>query len=95
MTQMWLTKFRSPYPKRLHIKFGFDRASGFGEEDDLNCLRRTDDGPDAVTGGKLINRAAVEKTIGKNIIELQYCTGIIRVGGKNKNKIKKLGREGR
>ena len=27
------TNFRSPYPRRLHIKFGFDRASGFGEED--------------------------------------------------------------
>ena len=24
--------FGSPYPRRLHIKFGFDRASGFGEE---------------------------------------------------------------
>ena len=26
------TKFRSPYPRRLHIKYGFDRASGFGED---------------------------------------------------------------
>ena len=25
--------FRSPYPRRLQIKFGFHRASGFGEED--------------------------------------------------------------
>ena len=33
VTQMPGTKFRSPYPRRLHIKFGFDRASGFGEED--------------------------------------------------------------
>ena len=32
-TQMPRTNFRSPYPRRLHIKFGFDRASGFGEED--------------------------------------------------------------
>ena len=23
------TKYRSPYPRRLHIKFGFDRHSGF------------------------------------------------------------------
>ena len=23
------TKFRSPFPRRLHIKFGFDRPSGF------------------------------------------------------------------
>ena len=22
----------SPYPRRLHIKFGFDQASGFGED---------------------------------------------------------------
>ena len=26
------TNFRSPYPRRLHIKFGFARASGFGED---------------------------------------------------------------
>ena len=33
VTQMPRTNFRSSYPRRLHIKFGFDRASGFGEED--------------------------------------------------------------
>ena len=33
VTQMPRTNFRSPYPRRLHIKFGFDRPSGFGEED--------------------------------------------------------------
>ena len=33
VTQMTRTKYRSPYPRRLHIKFGFDRPSGFGEED--------------------------------------------------------------
>ena len=27
------TNFRSPYPRRLHIRFGFDWPSGFGEED--------------------------------------------------------------
>ena len=32
VTQMPLTNFRSPYPRRLHIKFGFDRTSGFREE---------------------------------------------------------------
>ena len=32
VTQM-LQKYRSPYPRRLHIKFGFDLPSGFGEED--------------------------------------------------------------
>ena len=31
VTQMPQTNFRSPYPRRLHIKFGFDRASGFGD----------------------------------------------------------------
>ena len=39
VTQMPRTNFRSPYPRRLHIKFGFDRASGFGE-DVWNCLQR-------------------------------------------------------
>ena len=33
VTQMPRTKYRSPYPGRLHIKFGFDRPSGLGEED--------------------------------------------------------------
>ena len=32
VTHMPPTNFRSPYPRRIHIKFGFDRASGFGEE---------------------------------------------------------------
>ena len=31
VTQMRQTNFRSPYPRRLHIKFGFDRASGLGQ----------------------------------------------------------------
>ena len=31
--EMPRTKYRSPYPRRLQIKFGFDRPSGFGEED--------------------------------------------------------------
>ena len=29
VTQMPRTKFRSPYPGRLHIKFRFNRPSGF------------------------------------------------------------------
>ena len=29
VTQMPGTNFCSPYPKRLHKEFGFDRASGF------------------------------------------------------------------
>ena len=33
VTQMLRTKFRSFYPRRLQIKFGFDQASGFREED--------------------------------------------------------------
>ena len=43
VTQMPRTNFRSPYPRRLNKKIGFDRASGFGE-DVWNCLRRTTDG---------------------------------------------------
>ena len=35
---------RSPYPSRLHINFGFDWPSGFGEEDVWNCWRQPDDG---------------------------------------------------
>ena len=27
------TNFRSPFPRRLHIKFGFDWPSGFSGED--------------------------------------------------------------
>ena len=33
MTQTLRTNFRSPIPLRLHMKFGFDWPSGFGEED--------------------------------------------------------------
>ena len=33
VTQMPRTNFHSPFPRRLHIKFGFDWASGFGDED--------------------------------------------------------------
>ena len=29
ISKQFKTKFRSPYPRRLHIKFGFDRPSGF------------------------------------------------------------------
>ena len=31
--QMPRTNFPSPYPTMLHIQFGFDRASSFGEGD--------------------------------------------------------------
>ena len=33
VTQTPRTNFRSPIPLRLHMKFGFDWPSGFGEED--------------------------------------------------------------
>ena len=33
VTRMPRTMFRSPYPWRLHIKFGFDWPSGFRGED--------------------------------------------------------------
>ena len=32
VTQMPRTSFRSPYLRRLHIKFGFDRVSVFRED---------------------------------------------------------------
>ena len=33
VTQMPRTNFRSPYSRRLDIKFGFDWPSGFGKKD--------------------------------------------------------------
>ena len=33
VAKMPQTNFRSPYPRGLHIKFGFDWPSGFGGED--------------------------------------------------------------
>ena len=30
---MWGISFRSPYPLRIHMKFGFDWPSGFWSED--------------------------------------------------------------
>ena len=33
VTQTPRTNFCSPIPLRLHMKFGFDRPSGFGKED--------------------------------------------------------------
>ena len=30
VTPMPRTNFRSPFPRKLHIKFGFDWSSGFG-----------------------------------------------------------------
>ena len=33
VTNMPRTKFLSLYPRRVHIKFGFDRPIGFGKED--------------------------------------------------------------
>ena len=32
VTRMPRTNFRSPFPRRLHIKFGFNRPSGFWED---------------------------------------------------------------
>ena len=41
VTRMPSTNFRSPYPRRLHINFGFNWPSGFRGEDVCNCERRT------------------------------------------------------
>ena len=43
--------------------------------------------PGAVTGGNLINLAAIEKTKRKNITELQHCTGMSRREIKKMKKI--------
>ena len=43
VTHMPRTKYRSSYPRRLHIKFGFDWQSGFGEKD-VRALWTTTDG---------------------------------------------------
>ena len=42
VTQTPWTNFGSPIPIRLHMKFGFDRPSGFGED---HLLKMADDGP--------------------------------------------------
>ena len=44
MTWTIYTNFRSPFPRRLHIKFGFDWPSGFRGEDVWKCERTEDDG---------------------------------------------------
>ena len=38
VTNIPRTKFRSLYPRRLHMKFGFVQPIGFGEEDLCNWL---------------------------------------------------------
>ena len=48
VTQMPRTKYRSPYPRRLHIIFGFDRPRISEKKIFEHCGRRrtlTDDGP--------------------------------------------------
>ena len=35
--------FRSPFPRRLHIKFGFDWSSGFREERRFKVVNNDDD----------------------------------------------------
>ena len=44
MTRTIYIIFGSPFPRRLHIKFGFDWPSGFREEDLENGGRHTTDG---------------------------------------------------
>ena len=44
VTQMPRTKYRSPYPRRLHIKFGFDQPSVSEKKIFERWGRRTDDG---------------------------------------------------
>ena len=40
VTRTIYINFRSPFARRLHIKFGFDWPSDYRGEDVLNCLRR-------------------------------------------------------
>ena len=42
VTQMPRTNFRSPYPRRLHIKFGFDRSAVSEKKTFEHCGRRTE-----------------------------------------------------
>ena len=44
MTWTIYINFRSPFPRRLHIKFGFDWPSGFRGEDLWKWWTPTDDG---------------------------------------------------
>ena len=40
---MWPGPFEQNMPWRLHMKFGFNRPSGFWEDDDSQSTRRTTD----------------------------------------------------
>ena len=46
MTWTIYINFCSPFPRRLHIKFGFDWQSGFRGEDGLNIVDDDDDDDD-------------------------------------------------
>ena len=57
------TNFRSPFPRRLHIKFGFDWPSSFRGEDVCKCERTTTtDGrtPDQLVSYKLTGEGSGE-----------------------------------
>ena len=47
VTQMPRTNFRSPYPRRLHIKFNFDRQAVSEKKMFEHCERTTDGRTDA------------------------------------------------
>ena len=46
MTWIIYINFRSPFPRRLHIKFGFDRPGSFRREDFWKVWTQTDDDDD-------------------------------------------------
>ena len=80
VTQMPRTKFRSPDPWRIHMKFGFDWPSSFEEEDLLKwCMdgrRRTDDG--ACLYYKLTNEPKGSGEL-KKIVEAHFIRSAVPV----------------
>ena len=58
--------FRSPFPRRLHIKFGFDWPSGFRGEDVWQCERTDDDDgrkPDPWVSYKLTSESSAQVSL--------------------------------
>ena len=54
------TNFQSPISWRLHMKFGFNRPSGFGEEDVWKCWQQTDIQTTALPYDKLTNKPSAQ-----------------------------------
>ena len=74
VTQTPRTNFRSPIPVRLHMKFGFGRPSGFGEEE-LWKWWTTDDGLTMDHGYTISSPMSLKAQVSwKDCFDLVSCT---------------------